>query len=65
MRKIATGEQVGKAIDDAWRKIQRFTDFARCAPAAIGDDVRGHGGAMFAVAPVNFLNNALAAISAR
>ena len=47
------------------RKIQRLADLARRAAAAIGDDVRGHGCAMFAVAPVNFLDDALAPVAAR
>ncbi len=47
------------------RKIERLADLARGAPAAISDDVRGHGRAVFAVTPVNFLDDALAPVAAR
>src|SRR5256885_4388250 len=65
MREIAAGEQVGEAVENVRRKIQRLADLARGAPAAISDDVRGHGGAMFAVTPIHFLDYALAPIAAR
>ena len=65
VRKIAAGEEVGEAIENVRRKIQRFADLARGAAAAISDDVRGHGGAVFAVTPVNFLDDALPPIAAR
>ena len=65
VRKIAVREKMRKAIENARRKIQRLADLARRAPAAIGDHVRGHGRAVFAVAPVNFLDHALAPIAAR
>ena len=65
VRKIAVREEMRKAIENARRKIQRFADFARGAAAAIGNHVRGHGRAMFAVTPINFLDDALAPIAAR
>src|SRR2546430_15878941 len=65
VRKIAVREQVREAIQDARRKIQRFADLARRAPAAITDHVCGHGRAMFAVAPINFLDRSFAPVAAR
>src|SRR5712691_12542578 len=65
VRKIAVREQMRKAIENVRRKVERFTDLARCAATAIGDYIRRHGGAMFAVAPINFLNHALAPVTAR
>ena len=57
--------------DEARQPIQRrrieaqhFADFARGGPAAIGDDIGGHGGAELAVALVDVLNGALALIAA-
>src|SRR5205085_7562342 len=64
VREIAAGEQVREPVEDVRRKIQRFADLARGAAAAIRDDVRGHGSAVFAVTPVNFLDHALAPIAA-
>src|SRR6266436_5460016 len=52
-----------KAIENARRKVQRFADLARGAAAAIADYVRGHRGAVFAVAPINFLDHRLTAIT--
>ena len=51
-------------IHHARRQIQGFTNLTRRAAPAIGDDVGRHGRAVFAVAPVNFLNHTLAAIAA-
>src|SRR5688500_11304273 len=65
VRKVAAGEEVREPVEDVLGEIQRFTDLARGAAAAISDDVGGHGGAMFAVTPVNFLDDALAAVAAR
>src|SRR5205809_803798 len=53
-----------KAIENARRKIQRFADLTRGAPPAVTDHVRSHGRAVFSVAPVNFLNDALASVAA-
>ena len=47
------------------RKIERLADLARRASAAIRDHVRRHGRAVFAVAPVDFLDHAFAPIAAR
>ena len=44
---------------------ERLADFARGAAAAIGDDVRRHRRAVFAVFLVDVLDDALAAIAAR
>ena len=63
MRKIAAGKQVREPIDDAWRKIQRLANLAGGAASAIRDHVRGHGCAMFAVAPVNLLDYSFPAIA--
>ena len=65
VRKIAVREEMREAIENVRRKIQRFADFARGAAAAISDHVRGHGRAVFAVTPVNFLDDALAPVAAR
>ena len=46
-------------------EAERLPDFARRAPAAIGDDVGGHRRAERAVFLVDVLNDALAAIAAR
>ena len=65
VRKIAVRKKMREAIENVRRKIQRFADLARGAAAAISNDVRGHGRAVFAVTPVNFLDHAFAAIAAR
>ena len=44
---------------------ESLADLARRAPAAIGDDVGRHRGAELAVALVDVLNHALAAVAAR
>ncbi len=41
-----------------------LADLARGEASAIGDDVRGHGGAKFSVALIDVLNDALALIAA-
>src|SRR5256714_2467237 len=64
VRKVAAGKQMRESVENIGRKIQRFPDLARRAPSAISDDVRGHGGPVFAVTPVNFLDHALAPIAA-
>ena len=65
VRKIAAREQVREPIKNVRRKIQRLADLARGAAAAVGDHVRGHGGAVFAVTPIHFLDHAFAPIAAR
>ena len=49
----------------AGSKPEHLADLARRGPAAIGDDVGGHGRAELAVALVDVLNDALALIAAR
>src|ERR1700731_2584831 len=53
-----------EAIENARRKIQRFADLARGATPAVTDHVRGHGRAVFAVAPVNFLDDRFPTVAA-
>ena len=65
VRKIAVREKMRETIENVRRKIERLADLARGAASAISDDVRGHGRAVFAVTPVNFLDHALAPIAAR
>ena len=65
VREIAVREKVREAVENVRRKIERLADLARRAAAAIGDDVRGHGRAVFAVTAINFLDDAFAPIAAR
>ena len=65
MRKIAVREKMRETVQNIRGKIQRFADLARRAASAISDDVRGHGRAVFAVTPINFLDDAFAPIAAR
>src|SRR6266516_6375040 len=53
-----------EAIENARRKIQRFTDLACGAAPAIPDYIRGHGRAVFAVAAINLLDHSFAPITA-
>ena len=46
-------------------EAERLADFARGAPAAVGDDVRGHRGAGRAVLLVDVLDDPFAPIAAR
>src|SRR5260370_36020755 len=64
VRKITVREEMREAIENARRKIQRFTDLARRAAAAITDHVRGHVATVFALSPVNFLDHRFATIAA-
>ncbi len=64
VREIAIRKQMGKTIDDARRKIERLADFASRAAAAITDNIRCHGRAVFAVATINFLDHCFAPIAA-
>ncbi len=65
VRKIAIREKMRKTIEDARRKIQRLADLARRASPAIGDHVRRHRRAVFAITPINFLDHALPPVAAR
>ena len=64
VREIATRKKMGKTIDGARRKIERFANLASRAAAAITDHIRGHRRAMFAVAAINFLDHCFATIAA-
>src|SRR6478609_896347 len=64
VREIAAGKQVREAVDNARRKIERFADLTRGAASTIRDHVRGHGCAVFAVAPINFLDHCFPPIAA-
>src|SRR5438128_6505163 len=64
MREIAVREEMRKAIENARRKIERFADLACGAAPAITDYIRGHGRAVFAVAPINFLDDGFAPVAA-
>ena len=65
VRKIAVREEMRETVENVRRKIERLADFARRTAPTISDHVGGHGRAVFAVAPVNFLDDALAPIAAR
>ena len=64
VREIAACEQMRETINDARGKIERFPNLARRAAPAIRYHVRGHSSAVFAVAPVNFLDHPFPAIAA-
>ena len=64
VRVIAIRKQIGKSVDDVVGDVQRFADFARGAASAIGNDVGGHGRAVFAVTAINFLDDALTPVAA-
>ncbi len=51
-------------IDLLGRKAEHLADLAHRAARAIGDDVRGHRGAAFAVAPIDVLDDLLALVAA-
>ena len=63
MREIAVGEEAGETIENIGRKVECLADLTRGAAAAIGNHVRGHGRAVLAVTPVNFLDNAFAPVA--
>jgi hypothetical protein len=65
VREIATRKQMGKTVNDARRKIERFPNLASRAASAITDNIRCHRGAVFAIAAINFLDHCFAAIAAR
>src|SRR6266850_1555566 len=64
VREIAAGKQVREPVDNARRKIERFTDLTRRAAPTISDHVRSHGCAVFAVTPINFLDHCFPPIAA-
>ncbi len=64
VREIAVGEEAREAVENIWRKVEHLADLARRAAAAIRDDVRRHGRAVFAVTAINFLDHALAPVAA-
>src|SRR5262245_48075974 len=64
VREIAAGKQMRKPVDNARREIERFGDLTRGAAPAIRDHVRGHGCAVFAVTPINFLDHCFPPIPA-
>src|SRR6476646_9852934 len=57
VREIAAGKEVREPVDNARRKIQRFANLTRGAAPTIADHVCGHGCAVFAVTPINFLDH--------
>ena len=63
VREIAAGEQMRKPVDDAGGKVERFANLARRTAPAIGDHVRGHGRAVFAVTAINFLDHRFATVA--
>src|SRR4051794_6465370 len=65
VRKISTGKEMRKTIQNVRREVQCLPDLTRCTPPSIGDDVRGHGGPMFSVTPIDFLDHTFPAIAAR
>ena len=56
--------QRGDASEIGFGEAEHFSDVAHGGAAAIGDDIGGHGGAEFAVALVDMLDDALALIAA-
>src|SRR6266699_1858877 len=55
---------MGEAIQNRWRKIERLADFARGAPPTIGNHICRHGGAVFSITAINFLNQTFSPITA-
>src|SRR5207249_3423834 len=60
---IAFGKKIREAVDDVVGDVERLADFARGTATAIGNDVGGHGRAVFAVTTINFLDDALASLA--
>ncbi len=56
--------ELGEPIHLLGRETERLADFAHRAPCAIGDHVRGHRGAAFAVTAIDVLNRFLAIVAA-
>jgi hypothetical protein len=65
VRKIAACEKMGETVEDVGGKVEGLPNFPCRAAAAITDDVGRHGGTMFPVTPIHFLDHAFAAIAAR
>ena len=65
VRKVAAAEKPRETIQHFRREIKRLSDLAHRAASAKGDHVCRHRRAVFAVAPVHFLDHALAAVAAR
>src|ERR1051326_6685821 len=63
--KIAVGKEMRKSIENAGRKIERLANLSGSAPPAVADHVCSHGGTVFPVAAINFLNDGFASVSAR
>jgi len=63
--KISVRKKMRESIEDVGGKVQRLPDFAGRASATIRNHVRGHGRAVFAVASVNFLDDAFTPIATR
>ncbi len=59
------GDVLGEPVEEVRREAERLPDLADRAPRLVGDDVRGHRGARPAVAPVDVLDDRLAALSRR
>src|SRR4051812_31195805 len=57
-------DKFGETLEILRFESHCLTGVANSGPAAIGDDVSGHGGAALAVAFVNILNRALALVTA-
>src|SRR5210317_856247 len=56
--------EVGEAAEDALGEAEHLAHLADRAPAAVGDDVGGHGGAARGEAAVDLLDDRLAALAA-
>ena len=54
-----------EAIERAGGKAQRLPNFTRSASPAISNDIRGHGGPILSVAPINFLDHFFPPIATR
>ena len=65
VRKIATGLQARETVQHIGRQVEDLADFAGGAAATVGDDRARHGGAVSAVASVDFLDDPFAAFTAR
>src|SRR5947207_4224344 len=64
VREIAASKQVREPVDNARRKIERLADLTRGAAPTIRNHVCGHGCAVFAVTPINFLDHCFPPIAA-
>ena len=65
VREITTGLQARKTVQHIGWQVQSLADLAGGAAAAVGDDRACHGGAVTAVASVDFLDDSFAAFTAR